>query len=318
MQRGYAEGLVPLVTLLAYAFGGALLLILIASILVPTVRLKGKARIGGVLAVIGVWVGLYWWNSGEPERISLTHSPHYKHFTAACQKAGTTIFRKVDDVTSLAFQAPRTATSDRDLQDKNFVGDVYGGFDLMSSAAETGLVRTYLTKKEWEQRWHVPTNDEFLRYPQVEIIAEQGGQQGAFQYTDSSVGSRQEFSRTFSSTPVSRFLVSWEDVSTSRDRENWVAGSKWKVVDRLTGEVLAERVAYAIDLDQGRTKWDGGTGAAGEAALPWLRAGNPQYRRYKVENSCPPKSSPRYNLEFVRAVLQPVAQEMKVIPIARQ
>ena len=58
-QRGYAEGLVPLMTLLVYGLLGLLLIAFVASFLVPFAWLKGKWRIAAVMVVVGFWGHLY-------------------------------------------------------------------------------------------------------------------------------------------------------------------------------------------------------------------------------------------------------------------
>ena len=60
-----------------------------------------------------------------------------------------------------------------------------------------------------------------------------------------------------------RYGLRWLDLSTAEDRARWIAGSALEVVDLETGDVLARRVAYMIDTEQGR---------AGDGTAPWLRA----------------------------------------------
>ena len=43
---------------------------------------------------------------------------------------------------------------------------------------------------------------------------------------------------------ASRFGITWDDISTRSDRENWVAGGRVQVIELATGNVLAERVGY--------------------------------------------------------------------------
>jgi hypothetical protein len=60
-----------------------------------------------------------------------------------------------------------------------------------------------------------------------------------------------------------QYGVTYEDISTREDRDHWIAGSSLKVVDILTGDVLAERIGYMYDPAQGSR-------AGGRA--PWLLA----------------------------------------------
>ena len=127
----------------------------------------------------------------------------------------------------------------------------------------------------------------------------------------------QKTKREFVKTPVSSYAVRIEDISTEGDREHWTAGTKWSVIDVKTSEVLGEFVAYAIDPLQGQTVFQGGFGNAGAPWAPWLRAGHVQYRTHGVQNACPEKDIYQQRLngrDFVRSVLVPIKQEVKIIP----
>lgn len=58
-QRGYADGLVPLITLMFYGLIGIVALAVLASLALPLAVLRGRWRIGVVLVVIVVWGWLY-------------------------------------------------------------------------------------------------------------------------------------------------------------------------------------------------------------------------------------------------------------------
>jgi hypothetical protein len=44
-----------------------------------------------------------------------------------------------------------------------------------------------------------------------------------------------------------RYGITWDDLSTLADREQWIAGSSLKMIDLHTGEVLAERISYMFN-----------------------------------------------------------------------
>lgn len=69
---------------------------------------------------------------------------------------------------------------------------------------------------------------------------------------------------------TARYGVTWDDISTHKDRERWIAGGSLKVVDLQTNEVLAERIGYMVDREQGNT-------AGGRS--PWL---------FAPSTACPP------------------------------
>ena len=45
--------------------------------------------------------------------------------------------------------------------------------------------------------------------------------------------------------------VDWDDVSTSEDRQQWIAGGKTRIIDLQTKEVIAERIGYVINPSRG-------------------------------------------------------------------
>ncbi len=52
---------------------------------------------------------------------------------------------------------------------------------------------------------------------------------------------------------TARYGITWDDISTREDREQWIAGGSLKAIDLQNNEVLAERVGYLIDPGQGST-----------------------------------------------------------------
>jgi len=60
-----------------------------------------------------------------------------------------------------------------------------------------------------------------------------------------------------------RYGVTYDDISTTEDRQHWIAGSSLRVLDLSTGEVIAERIGYMMDPGQGNN-------SAGRS--PWLIA----------------------------------------------
>ena len=271
----------------------------------------------------GITGSVYWYlGSGDRERKSVADDfaiqfePHSSYFSRICQTSGTRVFKEKIGVTGIVVQGIRAKPSKADLQDQKFVGDVYSQFDT-SWDPERSFVSTFLTKTEWEARWHTPSADEMSRYPLIEMATIQDGISGFNRYTDVSKGSAQKFAVSFSEIATSAYLVRIEDISTPEDRLHWIAGSKWTIVEISTGEILGESVSYAMDFHQGQTVFSGGFGNAGEPWDPWLRAGHVQYRKPNLKNACPEKDTSQQrvnNLDFVRAVLIPVWQQVKIIP----
>lgn len=94
--------------------------------------------------------------------------------------------------------------------------------------------------------------------------------------------------------PLPRWGVTYDDISTREEREYWIAGSSLKVIDLQTNEVLAERIGYMVD-------WEQGNQSGGRS--PWHFAAN---------NACPQfgdahgaSAQPAQTLRFVEKVLRP-------------
>ena len=63
--------------------------------------------------------------------------------------------------------------------------------------------------------------------------------------------------------PAPRYGVIFEDLTTPEERAQWVAGSAFRVIDLVTGEIIAERIGYFMDR---------GLGSTATARTPWSEA----------------------------------------------
>lgn len=311
-----------LATLLIGGFFLASLVVLLAGVgVVFVVAKRQKPRLLGSAVIFGLWLAVMYTllTSGQREReqrekaFDVSFRPHAEHFSSACARAGTKVHRKVVGVGSVLFQAPRSDVTHSDLWDPAFRGDVYGAMDIntYSKGGEGNPLVTFLTQPIWDNLfWPKPGRDVYLRYPRVEVPANVDGTQGYIRYNAVPNKAGPQFTKEFVREPASLYAVRWEDISTAEDRKHWVAGSKWTIVDIRTGEVLAERIGYAIDMAQGQRS-SGPTGNAGGGSPAWVRAGHKQHTVKLHPNACPEKTD-LYNLEFLRSALEPVEQEVKV------
>ncbi len=90
-----------------------------------------------------------------------------------------------------------------------------------------------------------------------------------------------------------RYGVTYDDISTRKDRDYWIAGSSLRVIDLQTNEVMAERIGYMMDRGQGNTS--GGRS-------PWRLAANvacPAFPRFDRN----PPFQLQQTRRFVEAVL---------------
>lgn len=103
-----------------------------------------------------------------------------------------------------------------------------------------------------------------------------------------------------------RYGVTYDDISTGRDRDYWIAGSSLKVIDLQTNEVIAERIGYMMDRAQGSI-------AGGRS--PWLLAANlacPGFQRSPLRPIQPGRGSSAQlgqTLDFVEKVLIPTQEK---------
>lgn len=89
---------------------------------------------------------------------------------------------------------------------------------------------------------------------------------------------------------TARYGVTWDDISTHEDREQWLAGGALRAIDLQTNEVIAERVGYLIDRGLGS---------------------QPQYRSLWAQargTACPAITSERTTWTFATKVMQPTTQ----------
>jgi hypothetical protein len=102
--------------------------------------------------------------------------------------------------------------------------------------------------------------------------------------------------------PAPRYGVTYDDISTRDDRDHWIAGSSLKVIDLKTNEVMAERIGYMIDPQQGNKS--GGRS-------PWLLAASYACPDFGPSDRRSPGAA--YQLDqtrrFVVKVLHPAAKQ---------
>ena len=162
-QLGFADALVPLMTLIVLVFGGVLLIVVVASLAIPASLLKGRKRLVWLAAIAGAWCFTLWWSTPQPQKIMTQLTPHYRYFKTVCKQATINIRKVAQNVDAVAFHAPRREPSTTDLKDSNFVGDVYGSYEIeVGGRAEYSLVSDFLTKQEWGVDWRPPTIDPAL------------------------------------------------------------------------------------------------------------------------------------------------------------
>jgi hypothetical protein len=90
---------------------------------------------------------------------------------------------------------------------------------------------------------------------------------------------------------TARYGVTWDDISTHEDREQWIAGGSLKVIDLQNNEVIAERIGYMLDSGQGSK-------AGFRKPWPWTKSST---------MPCPPNSERTWTFAF--KIAQPTKTE---------
>lgn len=180
-------------------------------------------------------------------------------FDQHCSTSGERIFRTVDDVDGIFLMKLRLT---RNLDKQYELDDPYGS-DLEHDAYIASFLKPTYDVKVMSTivvpkplRKHYPTGFQFVeavdradgrRYRYTASIEEPGQSnphylKGVF---------RSVVAKDISSRPTPRYGVTFDDISTPRDRQYWIAGSSLKIVDLVKNEVIAERIGYMFDPAQG-------------------------------------------------------------------
>lgn len=89
-----------------------------------------------------------------------------------------------------------------------------------------------------------------------------------------------------------QYGVTYDDISTLKEREYWIAGSSLKVIDLTKNEVIAERIGYMMDRGQGNNS---------SGRSPWLLAASHACPRFPTNGGSTDQVTQTRN--FVEKVL---------------
>lgn len=260
---------------------------LAAAVLVPR-SLAGKVVAAAV--VVGLFVaypGRWAWERKQAnDAFRAQRAKALAHYAERCKGAGEFIYRTVEGVEGVFVgEIPQYSAGDlKDQNAKNIYnrdddGDYYiRSFLLGRNSKDVGVKGGHVDPANPlrdEQGRPVPEAIVRPGYRWIEGIDPKDGRRyrytGAFEIQPGSV----DFLRLYvkrhpPGDPPPRYAIERIDLSTSEDRALWVAGGALRVIDRQTGDILAERIGYMVDPGQGST--------AG-ATSPWMAA---------VRHACPP------------------------------
>lgn len=222
-------------------------------------------------------------------------------FKQRCQSAGEKINKKIDNVDGVFLLKMRPEkinfSNQFELDDpygRDFNGDAYIGSFLQ------GFYKNNYGVSDNPK----PDAPPHLGYRYVDAVDKNDGER--YRYTavvdqpglvDPSYSKdyrRFVLKRTVAKAPAPRYGVTYEDISTKEDRDHWIAGSSLKVIDLKTNEVLAERIGYMYDPQQG---------ASTGGRAPWLIAANYSCPSFGTQHGS--SSQALQSETFVGKVLKP-------------
>ena len=187
----------------------------------------------------------------------------WAYFKKLCdEKAGEKIYKTYTGVTSVLVVKPLPPANDDDHFNQFWYGDPYSASATSQRARWAASALTLNSRR--------PTGiQKGLEFVEMKIDVEGGTR---YQRITRPVSNDQMAKVEFIDKPVSRFGISWEDISTPEDRAYWVAGSRLRVIDLADDSVVAERIGYFIEA---------GFGSRAGGRRPWLTSRGPN-------TTCPP------------------------------
>lgn len=224
----------------------------------------------------------------------------WAHFRKRCQEnSGETIYRVIENVEAIFLMKLREKPTERDLGNQYWMGDPYG----YSSYEANHPIATYLFDRSGKTiTGKVLSPIKGYKHVEVDNPKYRVGmeKQRYLRYTlgtvvvlNSVTMEKENRVRPILSKAnvlLSRYGVTWEDISTREDRAYWVAGGKLTVLDLQTREIVGERIGYVIDPQLGSDL---------QGRRPWLAVGF-------IPDAFCPRFENRFdrNKEFVARVLR--------------
>lgn len=207
----------------------------------------------------------------------------WAHFRKLCaEKSGEKIYKTFSGVKSVVVLKPLPPASDKDHFDQFWFGDPYSAFAHSERGAHEAGNLVGLVKLE-----KGVSNPE-MGFEYVDLKRESDGTV-TYQRIARPLGSTQRIVTSVQNSEA-QFGIIWDDISSPRDRDFWVAGSRLQIIDLRDKSVVAERTGFLIEA---------GFGSRAASRRPWLSSRNPH-------TSCPPIRNGTFEDRwFVLRVLRP-------------
>jgi hypothetical protein len=214
----------------------------------------------------------------------------WAYFKKLCdEKSGEKIYKTFTGVKSVLVVKPLPPATEKDLYDQFWYGDPFS--DASPLGARRGesvalrLVGSLSSRGLTQKATAANTGFDF-----IELLENHGIEGHYARYFFNSTGKDIKSSIP---EPISRFGVTWEDISTPQDRKYWVAGSRLRVVQLSDSSVVAERIGYLIES---------GFGSRAGSRRPWLAGRGPT-------TTCPSIQTFDYDDRlFIQQALSPMGE----------
>jgi hypothetical protein len=182
----------------------------------------------------------------------------WAYFKKKCEtEAGEKIYKTFTGVKSVLVIKPLPPATEKDLYDQFWYGDPYSAVaHSQRGKYETAILASPNAPVSFGQAGR---GLDFIESIDV------GGEKEKKSFVKYSYVDGKQDQRPIDK-PISRFAISWDDISTPADRKWWVAGSRLRIIDLRNNSVVAERIGFLIEPGFGST-----TGTR----RPWLAARGP-------------------------------------------
>lgn len=169
-------------------------------------------------------------------------------FDERCKTAGEKIYKTVENVEGVLLTKVRPQRTN--FSDQFVLDDPYG-----HDVGEIGYIMSFL----WDG------DDKPLGYSYVDVLQADGSRTRHYLRKDRPRSNDRyaDLIETKLNRNTPTFTVDYEDISSSEERKNWIAGGALRVFDTKTNSMVAERIGFIFDTALGNT--GGGRGPWGAA-----------------------------------------------------
>lgn len=230
-------------------------------------------------------------------------------FEERCKTAGVVIKRTVKDVEGIELLKVRPVLA---WGDKRYFDPMFDGAAMADEVQGEGYVWSFLRSESRSKHYKEDERGGLVR-PERPLGIEDLPMRRGYRFVEVSDPASQQRVRYVvpwnpkaaeyeGLTQVSaghvpqRYAVDYEDIVNPLDRAYWIAGTRVKVIDQQTGEVIGQLTRYV---------WDTGFGGSSTGRWPWQHASS------RASNQCPSFLGTRSHETrfFVDKVLQPKQDE---------